>query len=270
MSTLSTATVTSIWRYPVKSMMGEQLQSSEITKKGLQSDRSFALIDVETGKVASAKNPKRWPTLFSFQSRVVKSPESDDSGCVVEITLPDGRTIHSDDHQIDQVLSAALNREVTLVSQVPQKPQLEEYWPDIEELDNRDIVTDEEMPVGTFFDLAIVHLLTTSTLQTLAKHYPEGQFEPRRFRPNILLETDQSGFAENDWIGKTVVIDDVVLKVTDPCPRCVMTTLPQGDLPKDTRILRTAAQQNNAHVGVYAEVVKAGTISCNNQITISD
>lgn len=266
----TTATVTSIWRYPVKSMMGEALQSSVVTEKGLQGDRSFALLDLETGKVASAKNPKRWPDMFEFKSRVVKELKSGNGAGVVEITLPDGTTVRSDDSTVNQTLSSGLGRDVKLVSQVPQQPQLEEYWPDIEELDNRDIVTDEDMPAGTFFDLAIVHVLTTSTLDELAKHYPQGRFEPRRFRPNILASTDQSGFVENDWIGKTLAIGNVLLKVTDPCPRCVMTTLPQDDLPKDTQILRTAAQQNNAHVGVYAEVVKAGTITCNDEVRMTD
>ena len=250
-------------------MMGESLQSTVLTEKGLQADRGFALIDVETGKVASAKNPKIWPNMFSFQSRIIEQPESGQANVVVEIKLPDGSTVNSNDSQVDGRLSDALGRAVTLVSQVPQQPQLEEYWPDIEELDNRDIVTDEDMPVGTFFDLAIVHLLTMSTLDELTKHYPQGQFEARRFRPNILVSTDQKGFVENDWIGKTLAIGDVLLKVTDPCPRCVMTTLPQGDLQKDTQILRTAAQQNNAHVGVYADVIQPGTISCNDQISIT-
>lgn len=265
----SNSTVASLWRYPVKSMMGESLQSSAFTEKGLLADRGFALIDSETGKVVSAKNPKRWPNMFSFESRIVQSPESGHGNTIVQITLPDGTSVNSDDSQVNKILSKALGRDVQLVSQVPQQPQLEEYWPDIEELDNRDIVTDEDMPVGTFFDLAIVHLLTVSTLDELHRLYSEGQFEARRFRPNILINTDEKGFVENNWIGKTLTIGDVVLKVTDPCPRCVMTTLPQGDLPNDTKILRTAAQHNNAHVGVYADVIKSGTINCNDQISIT-
>jgi uncharacterized protein YcbX len=266
MTSKTTATVTSLWRYPVKSMMGESIESSLFTEKGLLADRSFALIDSETGKVVSAKNPKRWPNMFSFQSRLL---QSGDGNHVVEITLPDGSSVNSNDNQVNSVLSKALGRDVRLVSQVPQQPQLEEYWPDIEELDNRDIVTDEDMPAGTFFDLAIVHLLTTSTLDALQQHYPEGQFAAQRFRPNILVSSTESGFVENNWIGKTLTIGEVSLKVTGPCPRCVMTTLPQGDLPNDTKILRTAAQKNNAHVGIYADVIKAGTIHCNDQISIT-
>ncbi len=167
------------------------------------------------------------------------------------------------------MLSVTLGKEVVFISKVPDDPQLEEYWPDIEELDNRDIVTDEDMPKGTFYDLAIVHLLTTSTLDELRRLYPEGRFEARRFRPNIIINTEQIGFVENAWIGKTLTIgDEVKLKITDHCPRCVMTTLPQGDLPKDTKILRTIAQYNEAHVGVYAEVIEGGTIKCGDSVNI--
>ena len=141
----------------------------------------------------------------------------------------------------------------------------------MEELDHQDTVTDEAMPAGTFYDLAIIHILSIPTLRKLSSLYPEGQFEVRRFRPNLVVNTDteQTGFIENEWIGKQIAIGkEVVLNVTEPCPRCVMTTLPQGNLPRDTGILRTAAQNNNAHVGVYAEVVQGGTVNCEDRVTI--
>src|SRR6266542_2713615 len=130
--------------------------------------------------------------------------------------------------------------------------------------------TDFEMPAGTFFDLAVVHLLTTATIDRLRELYPEGRFEARRFRPNIVVSTgpDEQGFVENDWIGHTVAIGDQVrLQITGPCPRCVMTTLPQGDLPKDAGILRTAAQHNQANVGVYADVIAGGTTRRGDRVT---
>jgi uncharacterized protein YcbX len=112
-------------------------------------------------------------------------------------------------------------------------------------------------------DLSVVHLLTTATIDRLRALFPEGRFEVRRFRPNIVVSTepDAHGFAENDWIGHTVTVGgEVRLRVTGPCPRCVMTTLPQGDLPRDTGILRTAARHNESNVGVYADVIAGGTI----------
>ena len=130
-------------------------------------------------------------------------------------------------------------------------------------LAHRETVTDESMPAGTFFDLAVVHVLTTGTIDRLRELYPQGRFEVRRFRPNIVVApaSGEKNFVENAWIGHTLAIgDEVRLSITGPCPRCVMTTLPQGDLPRDPRILRTAAQHNQVNVGVYAAVLRGGTI----------
>jgi hypothetical protein len=136
----------------------------------------------------------------------------------------------------------------------------EEYWPDIEGLEHREAVTDFGFPEGTFFDCALVHLLTTATLDRLRELYPQGRFEVRRFRPNIVVEVaeGEKDFVENAWIGQTLAIGDTVrLSVTGQCPRCVMTTLPRGDLPKDAGILRTAAQHCGANVGIYASILSA-------------
>jgi uncharacterized protein YcbX len=158
-------------------------------------------------------------------------------------------------------MSAALGRPVALATGALAQPTLEEYWPDMAELDHQQTVTDEQMPAGTFFDLATVHVLTTATINRLRALYPEGRFEARRFRPNIVVRPGDvdAEFVESEWVGRELRIgDDVVLEITDHCPRCVMTTLPQGDLPKDSGILRTAARHNDVHVGVYAEVRRAG------------
>lgn len=141
----------------------------------------------------------------------------------------------------------------------------------MEGLEHRDTVTEWELPAGTFFDLAVMHVLTTATIERLRTLYPEGRFEVRRFRPNIVVSTgpDQQGFVENDWIGQTIAVgDEVRLRITGPCPRCVMTTLPQGDLPKDPGILRAAAQHNEANVGVYADVVAGGTTRRGDSVTV--
>ena len=141
----------------------------------------------------------------------------------------------------------------------------------MEGLDFRDTVTDFELPAGTFFDLAVVHLLTTATIDKLRELFPQGRFEARRFRPNIVVATEpeEQGFVEDDWIGRTVAIgDEVQLRITGACPRCVMTTLAQGDLPKDSGILRTAAQHNHANVGVYADVIEGGAIQRGDPVTL--
>src|SRR5207244_547314 len=186
--------VAALWRSPVKSMMGEELNSCEVTGRGTLG-REVALEEAR--------------------------PAGGSSGATAE-----------------------------------------EYWPDMAGLDYRDTVTDFEMPAGTFFDIAVVHLLTTATINHLRALYPRGRFEARRFRPNIVVSTggEDTGFAENDWIGRTVAIGgNVRLAITEPCPRCVMVPLPQGDLPKDPGILRTAAQHNAVNVGGYSWVVSGGS-----------
>ena len=272
---VETGSVVGLWRYPVKSMMGEELNAAEVTERGLVGDRQFAVVDASTGKVAGAKNPRKWGNFFDFRAAYVEPPESGSKLPAVRLTLPDGTVVTSEQPNVAQVLSKALGREVAFAEAQhdgeSSAAQAEEYWPDIEGLDYRDTVTEWELPPGTFFDLAVVHLLTTATIERLRVLYPEGRFEVRRFRPNIVVATgpNQQGFVENDWIGHTVAIgDEVRLRITGPCPRCVMTTLPQGDLPKDAGILRTAAQNNHANVGVYADVVKGGTVRRADEVTL--
>jgi uncharacterized protein YcbX len=258
--------VVSLWRYPVKSMMGEELNATEVTERGLLGDRTYALVDSSDGKVATAKNPRKWPNLFDFRATFIEPPRASPNRPPVRITLPDGTMATSQQSAANQVLSKALGRKVTLYS--AERGHLgpanaEEYWPDMEGLDHRDTITDFALPEGTFFDCSTVHLLTTATLDRLRELYPQGRFEVRRFRPNIVMESvsGEKSFIENSWIGHTLAIGDQVrLNVTGPCARCVMTTLPQGDLPKDPGILRTAAQHNHVNVGIYAAVTTGGTI----------
>ena len=256
-------TVVALWRYPVKSMQGEELNAARMTERGLVGDRVYALVDRETGKIVSAKNPKKWAQMFDFRAAFVEAPEGCGPLPPVQITLPDGTCVTSTATELNSVLSQVLGREVVLESLPPKKPQLEEYWPDLEELDQRDTVTDEPMPPGSFFDGAPVHLLTTAALDRLRAAYSDGRFEVRRFRPNIVIRpaAGPPSFVENEWVGWTLVIgEEVRLRIERPCPRCVMTTLAQSDLPADTGILRTAAQTNQGHVGVYATVVHGGVI----------
>jgi uncharacterized protein len=258
--------VVALWRYPVKSMMGEELNSSEVTERGLLGDRQFAIVDRATGKVGGAKNPRKWGNFFDFRASYAEAPKHGARISAVRITLPDGEVVSNDRADLEQILSRAFGREIAFVEARAEgmtSGVAEEYWPDMAGLEHRDTVTDFEMPAGTFFDIAVVHLLTTATINRLRELYPQGRFEARRFRPNIVVSTgsDDPGFVENDWIGRTVLIGGTVrLAITEPCPRCVMITLPQGDLPKDSGVLRTAAQHNAVNVGVYASVVNGGTI----------
>ncbi len=277
-------TLLSIWRYPVKSMMGEELNATHVGEWGILGDRARAMINQADHKVASMKNPRKWPNLFDFRARYLDTPSPGQNLPPVRISLPDGAEVDSNDPDVDTVLSRAVGKDVRLECREPGQeelleatfpnpwtPSLEEYWPDIEGLAYRDEVTDEAMPRGTFFDLGILHLLTTATLDQFRSLNPSARFETRRFRPNLVVQPadGHSGFVENDWIGKTILIgDDVRLEITGPCPRCVMTTLPQGDLPKDTSVLRTVAQHNEVNVGVYASVGHGGMVRRGDRVRI--
>ena len=184
----------------------------------------------------------------------------------VRITLPDGGQVLTTQPNVERVLSQALGREITLRARdhAPQAPRGEEYWADLEGFRERDTVTDFSLRAGTFFDAGIIHVLTTSTLTRLGAFYPQGQFDPRRFRPNIVLRSsdDSAGFIEPELLERTLVVgEEVRLHITKRCSRCVMTTLAQ---PRDSPATRESCvpspQQNEAVVGVYATVLRGGTI----------
>jgi len=276
--------ISSLRRYPVKSMEGEILSLAHVGENGFWGDRAYALIDASDGKIATAKNPRKWPTLFSFQATLMETSGSIEKIPTVCVKMPDGTTVTSEQKDINQILSQVLKREVVFAvirgsrvagvqSSLPVSwsAKSEEYWPEIEGRDKQNTVTDFELPVGTFFDFGQVHLLTTSTLARLSDSYPQGCFEVQRFRPNIVVETfgSEKSFAEEEWVGHTLAIGgEVRLKITGSCGRCVMTTLAQGDLPKDIGILRTAVQQNKGNVGVYASVVRTGIIRAGDQVRL--
>jgi uncharacterized protein len=169
----------------------------------------------------------------------------------------------------DYNLSKVFGRDVKLMgASSMEKPGYEEYWPDIDGLAQRDKVTDENMPSQTFFDIAVIHITTTSTMNRMRKLDPEGRFKVRRFRPNIVIESssvsgekkNKKDFIKNLWVGKkrTIGKDNIEMKVTSPCTRSVMITLPQGDLPNDLGILHTVAVYNQVTAGVYASVQRSG------------
>ena len=258
----SIGVIAAIHRYPVKSMMGEEVNATRVGTKGVLGDRIFSVADPGDGKIASAKNPSKWPALFSYRAAFTE-PFDNGTFPPARITFPDGKTILTEDKNIEAKLSASLGKPVRFLAGAPPSGTLEEYWPDIDGLAKRDVVTNEALPAETFFDCAAVHFLTTATLASLRGFYPQGQFESRRFRPNFVIETspELKGFPEQDWNEKILAIgDEVKLKITGPCGRCVMTTLAQSDLPKDIGILKTAAKHNEARVGAYASVLHGGFV----------
>jgi len=273
------ATVAGLWRYPVKSMLGEELDVSAVGARGLAGDRAYALVDVGTGNIVSAKNPRRWGMLFECRARYLESPDPAGDVPPVRITMPDGTTVRSDDADLAEVLSQTLGRPVRLTTQAPAKVMIEQYVPPVVGVvdERSDTVSEGQIallaPAGTFFDCAPVHVVTSASLATLAAAYPGGRFDPRRFRPNVFIDAgvDASGFVENTWVKRTVRVGpDVTLDIVMSVPRCVMTTLAQDELPADKGILQTIARENrfeirglgpSSCVGVYGIVATGGAVS---------
>jgi uncharacterized protein YcbX len=288
--------ISEIWRFPVKSMLGERAQSALVTPSGLAGDRAYAVIDRSDGKVASAKNPRKWRALLSCQAELFEDPVADGKPPPVRITLPDGSVTTSEDHDVHDILSRFVGREVTLADTAPQGSTFEETWPDIEGMapgefiDSTRVRSDEGEAVsdlalglaaapGSFFDLAPMHVVTSSSLAELARLQPGSQFVPQRFRPNFVIDTPAGGFLENGWVGATLRFgQEASLSVMMPTMRCVMTTLAQGDLPDDRAVLRAATDHNRveisglghwACVGAYASVVIPGAVRVGDEVTVS-
>lgn len=262
-------TVAGLWRHPVKSMGGEALRESAIGRLGLLGDRAYALVDVETGKVASAKHPKRWPGMLDCAARYVEEPEVGEEPPAVEITLSDGTVTRSDSDDVDEVLSQWVGREVRLARSAPEGATYDAWWPDdvadVTPEDQRGQVSAETVGMltpGSFFDTSAIHLLTTATLRRLEELYPDGRFDVRRFRPNVLVEADGAEFVEDGWLGQVVAGNGGArIPILVPMPRCVMTTLPQGDLERDSGILRTAAQHNRREIPGYGRYACVGALA---------
>jgi uncharacterized protein YcbX len=256
--------VGTLWRYPVKSMQGEELNAADVTSAGLLGDRRFAVVDAITGKLAGAKNPRKWPGFFYFRAAYTTPPLPGEALPAVRITAPDGSSATTGDPELPALLSKALGREVSVSGGLARA-----IAEDLEDPD--DEVVTWQLPTQTFVDDCPLHLLTTATLDRLRSIYPAGRWETRRFRPNMVVVSPPGaeGFVENDWVGHQLAIGERVrLLVTKVTWRCVMTTLPQGDLPHDRGILKTAVDHNDKAVGVYAQVLAGGVVRHGDAVTV--
>jgi hypothetical protein len=287
------AVVQGLYRYPVKSMQGEALDEAVLGPSGVVGDRAYALLDEVEGRLASAKSPRKWGGLLGFRAAFVDEPPADGPPPPVVITFPDGSTVRSDDPEVHALLTKALGRPVRLIASSGAETaglSFEEVWPDIEGLAPSEFVDATKVgheegsgevmsaiaagmfaPPGSFFDLSVIHLLTTATLDALRAAAPGGTFDVRRYRPNVLLGADDEGFVENAWVGRSVVLGDggAAIGVTLPTMRCVMTTLPQDDLPRDRATLKAIAAHNRVEIaglgtwacaGAYCSVGSAGRV----------
>lgn len=225
----SVGRVAQLWRYPVKSMLGERLEQTPIDARGVHGDRAFAVCD-RHGKLGSGKDTRRFRRLdglFGFHARW--------RGDRVRVDFPDGRSLEAGDPALDASLSDALGDDLRLAAEGDVR----------------------------HFDAGPVHLLTTSALQRLQSLLPDLHIDARRFRPNLVIDDAGVDLPDSEWIGRTLCVgDQVLLRVSEATERCRMTTLAQDELPEEPRILRGLARHADLHVGVYAEVVRGGTVAC--------
>jgi uncharacterized protein YcbX len=257
--------VAALWRYPVKSMLGEQVAALEITARGVAGDRAWALREIVTRQIASAK---KFPGLFGFRAAFEEEPSAAHLPRVM-IRLPGGEIIHADDAGASDAIAAALGRKVTLEKSDAAQSERAGIDPrtvfgDVAVSAIKPEFTADTLPDsyglarGTFFDSAPIHLLASGTLRHLTKLAGAiSIFDPHRFRPNIYVDTrgGDDGFVEDGWErGVLAVGDEVKFVAMRPALRCVMTTHPQDDLPRDYGVLRTAARHHRANVGVFAAV----------------
>ncbi|BBC35348.1 hypothetical protein SGFS_066420 [Streptomyces graminofaciens] len=272
--------MTALYRYPVKSMLGEALTSVEVTEGGLHGDRVAAALDDGTGAVASAKHPRKWGGLLRCRSRLA---DPDTGRGTVLVELPDRVVLPVGDPELDARLSKLLGRPVSLSDTPPTHggtleravPAYEGGVPDAlrstAAVDATGAaITSGRVAAGTFFDYGTVHLVTTSALDRLRAAHPAGDFDPRRFRPNLVVATpDGTGFPEDTWVDAKLRIGDALFRVVVPTPRCVVPTLGHDDLPPDPEIMRAVAREHRVPVhdlgrlscvGVYLDVLEPGTV----------
>ena len=295
-SSAKVGTVQSLWRFPVKSMQGERLDAVEVGSTGIVGDRAYGLVDRETGKVASAKSVKLFSRLFECRAAFVEPPTAAVPRPAVSIQLPGGKQVRSDSAECDRALSSFLDRDVTLASSAPADYTIDNYLPDLEDNDpagRRDQTVPTKLgaalfaelgvkspvPVGAFFDGFPISLVTTSTLAHLTELQPGSRFAELRFRMNLTIGTSVAGFLENEWVRRVLEVGEggVRLRVPVAASRCVMTTLPQADLPQDLNVLRALVGHNRLAIGgkrypcagVFAVVMAPGTLTVGDAVALA-
>lgn len=284
--------VESLWRYPAKSLMGDRFSSLPVDDRGVVGDRMWAVRDEVRGGIRGAK---KIGGLMRLRARYVEEPQPGGPPHPIEITSPDGQRVRSDDADVDERLSRFLEHRVSLC---PLRPatDLDHYRrgaPDSPDFDSElraifgresdeplpsfeglplEVLIEYESPPGTYFDAYPIHLVTDRSLKTLATLAPGSEFDVRRFRPNVVVAVDDhvdGEFPEQAWLGHTLRAGDVELGITASCPRCVMVTRDFDDLPEDGQVLRTIVRHADQNIGVYANVVRTGTLETGAEVTLA-
>ncbi|HEX4868847.1 MAG TPA: MOSC N-terminal beta barrel domain-containing protein [Acidimicrobiales bacterium] len=244
-------TVAQLWRYPVKSFQGEQVERLDLAPGGAVGDRVWAVVDPQARKVLSGK---RYADLLLASART--------EGDGVVLTLPDGSEHAAEDPRVHDALSAWLGREVRL-----ERPSADEVLP----MEMHTGMSDESTalfdwpgPPGTWVDLADAHWLTTSSLRAAATHYPDGEWDVRRFRPTALIDTPGDGFTEDGW--SSLELGTVASEVLMPTPRCSMPSRAQPGLGRDLAIGTSIRDGHDNNLGLYASVSRGGSIAVGDSV----
>jgi uncharacterized protein YcbX len=281
--------VLELWRYPVKSMAGERVESTSIDERGLHGDRLWAIRDEQRGELTSAK---RIPAMLQCSARFVDEPATDvgpGSIPAVVITFPDGSTVRSDASDVNERLSAFLGKRVTLHALRPASDKahyklVKQSADDMRAafaIDPGEPLPDFSMmpmakllelgkyatPPGTYFDAMTLHVVTTASLEAL-RTKGTSDFDVRRFRPNVVIEGAPAGFPEAEWTGGTLTIGHCVSFVDCPTPRCSMPTRAQEKLPADPKVLKTIVVEAERCVGAYSTVTRAGAVRVGDDVRI--
>jgi len=287
---MSAGRISELWRYPVKSMMGERIPAAQLGANGVPGDRAWAVRDEERGGIRGAKKIHalmRCAARYDAEPAFGRVPAP-------EITLPDGAKLRASAPDAGDRLSGALGQKVTLWPLVPADklehyrrgaPTHEDFEREMRAIFGREPdeplpnlaafppeLFEYESPPGTYFDAFPILLLTRATLQRLAALAPDSRVDVRRFRPNLLVTTPAGveGFAEQSWIGKRLRVGGAELEIAMACPRCVMITLPFADLPADPRLMRTVVREADQNVGVYARVSRPGRVAEGDTVELLD
>lgn len=248
--------VAELWRHPVKSLQGEPLDEAIVEDSGLSGDRQWGIVDCETGTVLTAR---RVPSLLLASSRLM------DTG--VELRLPGGDVLVAPSAQADEVLSEWIGRQVALVSAGTFGAGVGEYFEDATD-DNSPVVS-WTMPPGRFVDALPLLIVTTASLRQGRALHPDGEWETRRFRPNIVIDVEDDGWVEDAWRGHTLRIGTAAVQPAAPCQRCTMVTRPQPGLDRDLDIYKVLARHHGATFGTWTTVETPGLVRVGDDVTLT-
>jgi uncharacterized protein len=248
--------VAEIWRHPVKSLQGEPRRQADVDRDGLRGDRLWGIRDETTGRILTGR---REPQLLGAAASLAGDGEP-------VVTLPDGSPLHGLGVATDKALSEWLGRAVTLVAAEDVSDGRAEYFKDA--TDDTSQALEWTMPAGRFVDSKPLLLLTTASLRAGAARHPDGTWDVRRFRPNVLIEVEREGWVEDAWCGQTVLIGDAVVTPLQPCSRCTMVTRPQPGLERDLEVFKTLAREHDAAFGVWTGVRTPGVIQTGDPVRL--